>query len=198
MASEYYKKKFQDVKPDVKVELTKKEKWKNWWTYHWFYVLVSVAAVLFVCLLLSEWVFKTRPDYRVAYIGQYYMMADTDDVADGLEEFGKDLNGDKKVVVRLKAYSVHENNPNYESDMVALTGDIGVGDSKIYIVDDAQWFIGRYGVATEEYCYQISQCPMLADLGLNGDYSILLRVEEGETISSDVMAFWQALTAGAQ
>ena len=34
MASEYWKWKFKDVRPEEKRELTPEEKRKNWWHYH--------------------------------------------------------------------------------------------------------------------------------------------------------------------
>ena len=46
MASEYLKKKYKDVKPDVKRELTPAEKRKNWWHYHKWHVAAAVVLTL--------------------------------------------------------------------------------------------------------------------------------------------------------
>ena len=43
MASEYLKKKYQDVKPDAPVELTPAEKRRNWWYYNKWYVCAAAA-----------------------------------------------------------------------------------------------------------------------------------------------------------
>lgn len=195
MASEYYKKKFQDIKPDAPIELTKMEKWQNWWNYHWLHVLVAIGAIAFVCVVLSEWVFKTRPDFKVAYIGEYYLSVDTAELEGQLAALGTDVNGDGKVVVQVRSYATSESNPNYEPDMVGMLGDVNVGGSSIYILEDSQWFIDRYKVTSGDTCYEWSQCPALSHINLGGDYDIALRTD---AVQSDAAILWDAMTAGAE
>ena len=105
MASEYLKKKYQDVKPDAPVELTKAEKRKNWWYYHKWHVgavvLLAAAAVSIVWPIIHQ----ERPDYQVAYVGTVPL---PEDAAAALENafasLGEDLNGDGKVLVKLRQY----------------------------------------------------------------------------------------------
>ena len=195
MASEYYKKKFQDIKPDEPYVMSKIEKFATWWMYHWLHVLIAVGAVLFVCIALQNWVFRVRPDYKIAYIGEYYLNADTEELALQLAELAPDINDDGKVVVQIRSYSVSASNPNYEADMVALTGDIGVGGSSIYILEDSQWFIDRYKVMNAENCYTWDDCPALAYIDLGGTYDIGLRTDYLET---DATLLWNAMIAGAE
>jgi len=195
MASEYYKKKFQDIKPDAPLELTKKERWNNWWNYHWLHVLIAVGVTIFLCVLVHEWVFKAKPDYKIAYIGEFYLGVDTEELAEQIAELGTDLNGDGKVIVQLRSYATSESNPNYEPDMVGLIGDIGVGGSSIYILEDSAWFIDRYKVASAENCYAWVDCPVLSHIDLGGDYDIALRTDHAET---EATILWNAMTAGAE
>ena len=195
MASEYYKKKFQDVKPDEPYVMTKKEKVATWWMYHWHHVAIAIASALFVCVVLQNFVFRVRPDYKVAYIGEYYLDVDTEELALQLAELAPDINGDGKVVVQIRSYSVSETNQSNEADMVGLTGDIGVGGSSIYILDDSEWFINRYKVMTAENCYSWDDCPALANIDLGGTYDIGLRTDYLET---DATLLWNAMIAGAE
>lgn len=201
MSSEYYKKKFQDIKPDPPLVLTKKEKFNNWWYYHWFHVLIGFAAAILLAMILANWVFITHPDYKIGYIGEFYLGVDTEELQNQLAALGEDINGDGKVVVELRSYSVSENNPYYESDMVGLTGDIGVGRSTIFIVDDGQWFVERYKVASMENCYTWSECPSLAQIDLGDDYEICIRTDVlyGEYKEEpNILTYWETLTEGAK
>ncbi|MBP3633010.1 MAG: hypothetical protein J6J43_00355 [Oscillospiraceae bacterium] len=201
MASEYYKKKFKDVKPDVPYEMTKIEKWNNWWNYHWFHVLVAVGAVVLICIILSQWVFKTRPDYKIAYVGEQYLMVDAEQLQEQLAALGTDLNGDGKVVVQLRSYNISEQNPYYESDMVGFMGDASVGGSAIFIMEDPSLLFDRYHIIEEENCYLWSECPALSSIDLGGDYTIgictavLEAYEQGE---ENAAILWNVMTAGAE
>ena len=104
MASEYLKWKYRDEKPDEKQKLAPKEKRKNWWHYHKWYVVIGVALVgigiNLVCHALG--VGQTKPDYQVAYIGENAL---PDDTAAAIENtfaaLGEDQNSDGQVVVQL-------------------------------------------------------------------------------------------------
>ena len=201
MASEYYKKKFQDVKPDEPIEVTRKEQILTWWTYHWFYVVATIAAIVLVCCILFGWVFKVRSDYRVIYVGESYLSVDTEQLKEQLAQLGEDCNHDGRVKIQLNCYATGDANPNYESDVVAVLGDFGVGNSSIIIVDDPQAFVARYNVASLENCYAWKDCPALSHIDLGGDYYIMIRTDvlqaEYEKEPNPV-TFWNALTQGAK
>ena len=46
MASEYLQWKYRDVKPDEKVQYTRKQKLLNWWRYHVWWVLGGVLLLI--------------------------------------------------------------------------------------------------------------------------------------------------------
>ncbi len=107
MASEYLLKKYKDVKPDEVRTLTKKEKWRNWWYYHKWHVVVAVLAA--VCIGNLLWnalgIGETKPDYSIAYVGRTPLSEETAEaLRSGFAALSSDLNGDGKVTVELLQY----------------------------------------------------------------------------------------------
>ena len=189
MASEYYKWKYRDVKPEEKRELTAAEKRKNWWDYHKWMVAAGVgAAALLVVLICSALgIGQTKPDYQVAYVGNAALPEET---AKALEtafaSFGEDLNGDGKVVVLLNQYALAAGDP--QSVMAAqarLMADLSAYESGFFLLADPEQFQQMYrflswpdGSLPEEddpsaegKCLPWDQCPALAGLDL-GEYSL--------------------------
>ena len=201
MASEYYKKKFQDVKKDEVVELTKKEKFCNWWHYHWGHVLIAILTVVCIILVLNQFVFVTRSDYKVIIVSQFAGNMDEDIIADELAKFGEDVNGDGKVVVKVRSFLANFDLPADE-ELVALTGDIGVGNSQIFILDDFDGFNEKYGIISEGDYYTWSDCPELAALNLDLDsYTVAIRSYDYEKYAKEnahADGLWDAMTAGAK
>lgn len=202
MASEYYKKKFQDVKKDEVAELTQKEKFKNWWTYHWFYVMVAVLAVVGVVLVLNQFVFVTRSDYKVMVVGESAAInVDREALSEALAQFGEDYNGDGKVVVKVRSFMAGETSKSSDEEMIALSGDISSGNCQIFIIQDLEWFNEKYGIIDEGNYYKVSDCPALADLDLNGDYYVAIRSYADDGQKKDgahAQVLWNAMTAGAK
>ena len=68
MASEYLKWKYQDVKPDAPVVLTKKEERQNWWHYHKWHVALCIGGVLFAVWFIARLLGfgQVQPDYQAA------------------------------------------------------------------------------------------------------------------------------------
>lgn len=202
MASEYYKKKFQDVKKDEVIELTPKEKRINWWHYHWHYVLIAVLAVIGVVLVLKQFVFVVHPDYKVMVIGDIGAVnLDSEVLEQRLTEFGEDANGDGKVIVNVRSFMISGEVQSTNEEMIAISGDIGGGNCQIFILQDLEWFNGRFGIIEEGNYYKISQCPALQALGLDGDYYIAIRsygAEKQAKSNAHAQVLWEALTAGAE
>lgn len=199
MASEYYRKKFQNLEPEKPYEMTKKEKWKNWWYYHWLTVLVVTLIVAFVCFFVAEFVFRERPDYKLAYVGANELVVDIEDLQTSLEALGQDLNNDGEVVVQIRSYLVDDNTSIYSSEMIPLVGDLESGHSTVFILEDPQWFADHYHVTSMDETYCWSDCPAISDIDLYGEYYIALRTTED--MSDDYRidpSLWEAMIAGAQ
>lgn len=209
MASEYYKWLARDVKPEEKRELTREEKWKNWWYYHKIHVVVGILCVIFMVNIgYDMWHNATnKPDYKIAYVGTSTL---PDDTVEALETafatLGEDLNGNGKVQVELLSYqlydeensgkpSMDENSAErgYNASMLLLM-NIETVESMIFLLEDPAAFAANYpvlvsvdGVKEEEseeplqMYYRWADCPVLAGLEL-GTFEIPL---VGETAVGD-------------
>ncbi len=216
MASEYLKWKYRDEKPDEKQKLSPKEKRKNWWHYHKWYVVIGVALVgigiNLVCHALG--VGQTKPDYQVAYIGENAL---PDDTAAAIENtfaaLGEDQNSDGQVVVQLNQYPMTGLDPTIAAaSQTTLMAGLVDYESYFFLLEDPEWFQMNYrslslldGSLPEEGDYSAegtylpwTECPVLARAEL-GDYSYPLL---GKTVtgSSDELVstlylarrgFWQ-------
>lgn len=151
MASEYLMKKYKDVKPEPPKELTKVEKRKNWWHYHRVPLLIGALVLAAVASFVWEMVSKVEPDYQIAYIGDHEL---ADGVAEQIEEaltaMAQDGNGDGKVVVQVNSYVIDPDNPMSYTVQVSLMGDVSVGQSDFFLLEDPVQFQADYGVLTME------------------------------------------------
>ena len=199
MASEYYKKKFKDVEPERPYEMTKREKWSNWWTYHWVTVLVVSLIVAFFVFLATEFITRDRPDYKLAFVGANALSVDIEELQDELEAFGEDLNGDGTVSVQIRTYLVDSETSHFSSEMIPFVGDVETGNSTIFILEDPEWFLENYGITSEADTYWWSECPALSHIDLYGEYAIALRTTEDMSEDYEIdLSLWDALTQGAE
>ena len=192
MASEYLKKKFQDVKPETKREMTKGERIKNWWLYHWYLVLIAIGAAALIVVICVEWIFVTRPDYRIAYVSRAPLSVEPELLSEALEKLANDRNGDGEIEVQIKSYYIDESSAAYESDIVALGGDVSVENSEIYLVDDVQWFAGQYGIFAEEDAVYWQDCPALTAIDPDAELYVALRTYQSQS-QREKKAYAQAL-----
>lgn len=205
MASEYLKWKYRDVKPREKVKLTPAEKRKNWWHYHKWHLLIGVVlagiCVNLVCHALG--VGQVRPDYRFAYVGTDALPEDTAAALEaGLAAFGADENGDGRVVVSLRQYSLYSSDPQAAMGaQVQLMADLTERESCFFLLEDPDRFQRDYrslckldGSLPGEGDYSAdgtylpwSGCPVLAGMEL-GDYSYNLLGGTVNGASSELLA----------
>lgn len=209
MASEYLKKKYKDVKPDEKRELTPAEKRRNWWDYHKWHVVI--AFVLLAILVSNVWsaLHQVKPDYQIAYVGENAL---PDDTAAALEAcfaaLGEDLNGDGRVVVRLAQYA-SSGQTDKQAAMAAevkLMADVTEGESYFFLMEDPAQFQrncfclckldgslpAEGDDSAEGTCLFWEQCPVLAGMEL-GEYSYNLM---GETVSGSSQELMSRLFIG--
>lgn len=190
MASEYLKKLAQNEKPREKRELTPEEKRRNWWDYHRLHVII--AAVLAVVAAVMIWdIFIQRdpvPDYQIAYIGSTYLPADTaSSLETALAELGEDLNGDGRVLVKVKEYPLFAADTNFQTVMAAqvqLNSDVTNCESFFFLMEDPALFSTQFELLAypdgsvptqwtepdEAMWYAWTDCPVLMGLPL-GSYT---------------------------
>lgn len=190
MASEYLKKKYQDVKPDAPVELTRAEKRKNWWYYHKWHVGAVVLLAAVIVSIVWPIVNRATPDIQVAYVGSFPLPEDAAAaLEDALASLGEDLNGDGKVLVKLRQYvsdgldgralaagspvtdatGQMTSNAIMTSDgasqiatMVSLLADVGDQESFLFLLEDPAAFQQEFHTL----------CHLDGSLPENGDDSV--------------------------
>lgn len=186
MASEYLKKKYRDVKPDAPLELTKTEKWKNWWHYYKWHVGIALVLLAITGSIMWNTLSRAEPDYKIAYVGSSRLPEDT---AAALEaafaSLGEDLNGDGEIAAALTQYVSDSGTPDMSAAaQVSLMGDILECESYFFLLEDPEQFQREYHSlrrldgslpekgedSLEETCLVWGSCPVLAGFDL-GEYA---------------------------
>ncbi len=179
MAGEYYKWLARDVQPDAPPpELTRAEKWRNWWHYHKWQVVIAIACVWMV----GDFVFgivdnkRNLPDYCIAYIGETVL---PDDTVAAIEEafaaLGEDINGNGKVQVRIQQYNLlpEEITDPQQLEQAAersyavamqIQTNLQTAESVIFLLEDPAAFQAEYEALGEHYLWK--NCPELQKLEL--------------------------------
>lgn len=211
MASEYLKKKYKDVKPAERVELTPAEKRRNWWDYHKGWVLLGVVLVLGAAWLVHDIFLRPVPDYQVGYVCTAPAPQSVlDRLQEQLEALGEDVNGDGQVLVEVTTYALGFDEQSMNdveaaaSGVTRLTVDLSAGDVYLLLLDDPEGFQARigalsyldgslppaddtYGAADwRQMVYAWEDCPVLAELDL-GTYVRFLDPEEQEIDGQQAM-----------
>ena len=189
MASEYLKKKYKDVKPDIPKELTPEEKRKNWWYYHKWHVVGGIVLALLAANLIWDVMGRgePKPDYQVGYVGSFSLPDDTAAaIESSLAAYGVDVNGDGQVLVRVRQYVSDPNgDPRAVSAItVQLIGDVSGQESFLFLLEDPESFQEYYHAlsyrdgslppeednSVDNVALRWEDCPVLAGLDL-GDYT---------------------------
>lgn len=155
MASEYLKWKYRDVKPDEKVELTKKQRRRNWWYYHKWHVVIGAVVLLIGVYLVWNALTQVHPDYQIAYVGTVPL--DQEEAAawtDRLSALGVDCDGDGKVVVQLNPYITSQDSVsatyNYAVN-VKVMADLQNNESYFFLLEDPEGFQRDYEILREDW-----------------------------------------------
>jgi hypothetical protein len=138
--------------PDAEIKANSpKSKWDNFWYYHKWHMIAGVIALCVVLFFVHDMTSRVNPDYQIALITkQTYPTDMVDALENQIAKYGKDLNGDGKVVVQVNTYTEAGDtsssgmavDPNVQmAGYVKLTSDISEGSSMIFITDDAAFRI---------------------------------------------------------
>ncbi len=200
MASEYWKWKFRDVRPEEKRELTAEEKRRNWWHYHKWHIALCIVLAVFAGSLIWQvlGIGEIEPDCRVAYVGSTLLPDGTAAALEtALSALGEDLNGDGQTVVSLRQYvsGGEAGMPDAAAAAaVQLMADIVEGESYFFLLEDPEQFQQAYHAlrrldgslpeedASAEGTYLAwDACPVLRQLDLGGySYEVM-----GQTVAGD-------------
>lgn len=204
MASEYLKKKYQDVKPDEKRELTPSEKRKNWWHYYKWHVAAVIVLVSIIGSITWNALHQVKPDYQFAYVGRYALPEGTASALQtALAALGEDLNGDGSVTVQLMQYTTPAETDAQAvmATSVRLMADLSECESYFFLLEDPEQFQESYHTlckldgtlppeedSSGEGTYlSWTDCPVLAGMDL-GEYTESLLGETRSGSSNDVLS----------
>ena len=212
MASEYLKKKYQDVKPDEPVVLTKKQKVQNWWYYHKIHVLVGAIVIVFVALFIRDLTSRVEPDCQIAYVGQKPLSeGESTQIISAVEEITGDLNGDGKIHVILSPFCIQPDNPMNYAENVRLVAELTGNLNQIFLLEDPVAFQEQYGILMQKdgsafaegdrpadcLYYAVKDCPALESIGTMEELFVA-RPTTTERDDALVSALWDSITAGAE
>lgn len=139
---------------------TPRGKWNNFWYYHKWHVVIGAAAAAIVIATVVSAVRTVQPDYNVGLITRTaYPNEVISQLGQEMAKYGKDRNGDGKVVVQVNQYQIAEqpassggigsaaSTGGMQMDpqmaavyQVKLTSDLQSGTSMIFITDGKSFF----------------------------------------------------------
>lgn len=149
MASEYLKWKYRNERPEERRELTPQEKRRNWWHYHWKYLLLGLGAALIFGKIAYDHVTKVEPDCSVALVTRYQTTsAEIASLQTALEAICPDSNGDGRVSVAINAIQLNYTSTDMsaeamkvmEANIDKLNFDFYTRQSGIFLLDDPENF----------------------------------------------------------
>lgn len=123
---------------------TPRGKWENFWYYHKFHLLIALAVVFLLLFLVQDLTVRREPDYQIAVLTQTPLPETVRSVLEQkLTAYGRDLNGDGRVLVSVNAYLMVMEDGKEISDpalqmasVAKLLSDLQEGDSMIFLTDD--------------------------------------------------------------
>ena len=164
MASAYLKWKYRDVQPDAPAEQTRGQRWRNWWYYHKWHVLIGAALLL----IGADWTYhalsQVHPDYQLAYVGSVPLEGDGASWETQLAALGTDCDGDGETTVQVQQYLVlpDSEDPMYTyASNVKLMADLEARESYFFLLEDPERFQESYGVLQEDW-FQVEDGLYLA------------------------------------
>lgn len=189
MASEYYKWKYRNVKPDAPIHYTKRQRAANWWHYHrWWLLFGAVLLVAAVDIAVQALgIGRVNPDYQAAYVASAPLPDGTVAALEStLSRLGTDCNGDGRVIFRINSYvdmadAADNDQPRYAyAANVKLLADLEALESYFFICDDPETLHANYdilarfdgaiaGPADAPDARRWENCPVLTSLDVNQD-----------------------------
>ena len=132
------------------LELSKEEKRKNWWHYHKWWVVLAAVVLIMAGYYTYQYITYVEPDYRVALLTQVSVEdAALTDLADHLEQYGEDRNGDGEVKIEIMLYandgvpSDEQNFSNYLESVEVFhakyISDYDDCSSMLWIIDETSY-----------------------------------------------------------
>ena len=126
------------------VPKTPKEKWDNFWFQYKWHVTAIVAVTVILAVLITQCATRTKYDLEVVYFTYTAALDEqTDKIAEYIEKYASDINGDGAVNVQVINCSFTDNSGNvqYKNTMLTKLQSLIAGDQDalLYITDEKSY-----------------------------------------------------------
>lgn len=148
-------------------QLKGKEKWRNFWYYYRYHILVLVFAVIILSYTLTDCVNKTKYDLSVScYSATVIDSTDLTPITGEFEKIISDIDGNGEINTDIFVSLASLTNPSEQSQAVImkLSAELAGGDSFGYILDEE-----FYGMVNTNYSECIESVIPINDIPLIKD-----------------------------
>lgn len=126
------------------VPRTPKEKWSNFWFQYKWHVIAITAITVILAVLITQCATRTKYDLEVVYFTYTAVLDEqSEKIADYLEKYAQDVNGDGEVNVQVINCSFNEKDGNvqYKNTMLTKLQSLLAGDQNalLYITDEKSY-----------------------------------------------------------
>ena len=126
------------------VPKTPKEKWDNFWFQYKWHVTAIVAVTVILAVLITQCATRTKYDLEVVYFTYTAALDEhTDKIAEYIEKYASDINGDGAVNIQVINCSFTDNSGNvqYKNTMLTKLQSLIAGDQNalLYITDEKSY-----------------------------------------------------------
>lgn len=120
-------------------QLSRKEKWANFWYYYRVHVFVAVFAFIAVAFGISECVRQVDYDLEIAYYSTNYINNEAiESLNEKLQKNIEDINSDAQSIIWIAPCyaSLNDASEQTQAALLRLQAEISAGDSMGYIMDE--------------------------------------------------------------
>lgn len=122
------------------VPKTPKEKWDNFWFQYKWHVIAIVAVTVILSVLITQCATRTKYDLEVVYFTYTAVLDEqTEKIADYMQKYAEDINGDGEVNVQVVnvSFSDKSGDSQYRYTMMTKLQALIAGDENaiLYITD---------------------------------------------------------------
>ena len=128
-----------ELQPPPKPEPPKgfKGKWANFWYHYKWVTLISLFAVVVLTVILVQMLTQEKEDYRLALVTEKVVPTTVlEELEAELAAYGKDLNGDGKVLVSVENLYIGGQDQMAMANQQKFILYLSAGDPMFFAFDD--------------------------------------------------------------